>query len=384
MRKADSSHTHPPFPTPIPRVTIRPSSGTHFLNLSPRHLSLRLREVSLVAALTIVSGCASGYHVVSPPAPFSNPSLGVAWLTPREPGDSVALSRWRAAVGQPVIAASSERPSSVTTDELTIVSWNIALGAGDVEALFRRLQADHPNRAIVLLLQEAFRGDDDVPGAPPKIGSAGASAPRLAFARRIRGVMEREVDDLARSLDLSLYYVPSMRNGAPGASNEDRGNAILSTLPLDHLVAIELPFEKQRRVALAANVRGTTSAGKPWTLRVASAHLDNSSGAKKVWIGSEFGRTRQARGLRDALAGSEPLVLGGDFNTWFGFNDAAYRETARAFPDTRVTDGRRTFLGLMRLDHLFYRLPDGWRAQFRRAESAFGSDHHPLIATIAF
>lgn len=333
--------------------------------------------MSLVAAVTILSGCASGYRVVSPPAPFSNPSLGVAWLTPDGPSDSAALSRWRAAVGQPVIAASSQRSSAATIDELTIVSWNIALGAGDVAALFRSLQAAHPNRAIVLLLQEAFRGDDDVPGAAPNI-------PRLAFARRIRGVMEREVDDLARSLDLSLYYVPSMRNGAPGASNEDRGNAILSALPLDQLVAIELPFERQRRVALTARLRGTTSTGRPWTLRVASAHLDNSAGAKKAWIGSEYGRTRQARGLRDALAGVEPLVLGGDFNTWFGFSDAAYRETARAFPGTRVTDGRRTFLGLMRLDHLFYRLPDGWRADFRRAESAFGSDHYPLIGTIAF
>ena len=357
------------------------------MNRSLRPIPRRLREVSLVAALTIVSGCASGYRVVSPPAPFSNPSLGVAWLTPHERSDAAALSRWRAAVGQPVIAASSQKRVeagfSRPVDELTVVSWNIALGAGDVEALFRRLQADHPNRAIVLLLQEAFRGDDDVPGATPSIGSTGAS-PRLAFARRIRGVMEREVDDLARSLDLSLYYVPSMRNGAPGASNEDRGNAILSTLPLDQLVAIELPFERQRRVALAANVRGTTSAGKPWTLRVASAHLDNSSGAKKVWIGSEYARMRQARGLRDALAGSEPLVLGGDFNTWFGFNDAAYRETVRAFPKTRVTDGRRTFLGLMRLDHVFYRLPDDWRAEFRRGDSAYGSDHHPLITSIRF
>ena len=61
-----------------------------------------------------------------------------------------------------------------------------------------------------------------------------------------------------------------------------------------------------------------------------------------------------------------------------------YRELAGAFPDTRVTDDRRTFLGLLRLDHLFFRVPDEWRAEFKRGESSFGSDHHPLIASIHF
>lgn len=330
--------------------------------------------MSLLATLLIVSGCAGGYRVVPPPSPFSAPALGVTWLTPDGPSDGLSLSRWRAAVGQPVISSRPGRSDSApaAVDGLTIVSWNIALGAGDVAALFRQVQGAHPDRAIVLLLQEAFRGGDDLPRSP--VG--------VAYARRIGGRSEREIDDLARSLNLSLYYVPSMRNGAPGSSDEDRGNAILSTLPLENLVAIELPFERQRRVALAATVRGMTSAGMPWALRVASAHLDNSSGAKKVWIGSEYGRTRQARALRDALGGAEPLVLGGDFNTWFGFSDAAYRETARAFPATTVTDTRRTFLGVMRLDHLFYRLPSGWSAEFRRAESALGSDHHPLIASV--
>ena len=261
---------------------------------------------------------------------------------------------------------------STPVDELTILSWNMALGAGDVAELFREHAAQHPNRAVVLLIQEAFRGGPDVPASPID----------AAFARRITGRDERRVDELARALGLSLYYVPSMRNGAPGISNEDRGNAILSTLPLEDLVAIELPFEKQRRVALTATVRGTSSHGERWSLRLANVHLDNSSGWQRAWIGSEYARTRQARGLRDALAGTEPLVVGGDFNTWFGFNDAAYRETARAFPGTRVTDLRRTFLGLMRLDHVFYRIPRGWRAEFKRAESNYGSDHHPLIASI--
>jgi endonuclease/exonuclease/phosphatase family metal-dependent hydrolase len=329
--------------------------------------------VSLAAALALSSACAGGYQLKAPPTPFSSVTAGISWLTPAEATDARILSRWRAAVGAPVISqpvAARVRP----VDTLTVVSWNIALGSGDLPTVFRSLQHEHPERGIVLLIQEAFRGGDEVPRSPRD----------AAFARRIDCSPEREIEDVARSLGLSLYYVPSMRNGAPGVSNEDRGNAILATLPLENLAAIELPFEKQRRVAIAATVSGTSSSGRSWSLRVASAHLDNSSGWNRALIGSEYARTRQARGLRDALDGAAPLLLAGDFNTWFGFNDAAYRETVRAFPGTRVSDTRRTFRGLMRLDHVFYRLPDGWRADFKRAESAFGSDHYPLITSVHF
>jgi endonuclease/exonuclease/phosphatase family metal-dependent hydrolase len=39
-------------------------------------------------------------------------------------------------------------------------------------------------------------------------------------------------------------------------------------------------------------------------------------------------------------------------------------------------------MGLLRLDHLFFRLPDGWRGRFHRAAERYGSDHYPLVATI--
>ncbi len=215
----------------------------------------------------------------------------------------------------------------------------------------------------------------------PSLLSRGA-----AFAARLEGLradgQRDEVEAIAASLRMHAYYVPSMRNGSPLVSDEDRGNAILSTLPLSDLTAFELPFERQRRVAVGATVSGVSRAGSPWQLRVVSAHLDNMAGPKRLWLGAEFARVRQTRGLIDQLRSERPLVLGGDFNTWFGFGDEAFRETARAFPDTRVTDRRATFRGLLRLDHLFFRLPDGWRAEFRRADGHYGSDHYPLIATI--
>jgi endonuclease/exonuclease/phosphatase family metal-dependent hydrolase len=105
-----------------------------------------------------------------------------------------------------------------------------------------------------------------------------------------------------------------------------------------------------------------------------------------LWVaGGEFGRTRQARGLVSALADEKALVLGADLNTWFGFSDSAYRTAARAFPRTpQVTDRRGTFHGLLRLDHLLFRLEDGWSAAFHRANDTYGSDHYPLIGQITF
>jgi endonuclease/exonuclease/phosphatase family metal-dependent hydrolase len=174
-----------------------------------------------------------------------------------------------------------------------------------------------------------------------------------------------------------------MRNGIPALSSEDRGNAILSTLPLEDLSAIELPFERQRRVAVAATVSGRDPDGAQWRIKFVSAHLDNLVGAKRLWIaGGAFARARQARALVDYVEADEVAVLGGDFNTWFGFGDPAFVETHRAFPGTKVTDRRPTFLNVLRLDHLFFRVPGDWSASFVRGARSYGSDHWPLIATI--
>jgi endonuclease/exonuclease/phosphatase family metal-dependent hydrolase len=315
--------------------------------------------------------CATAAQLAPATGPLAD-APGVTWLTSHDASDRVSLARWRRAVGQPIVMRHAAAPQS--SQGLVVVSWNIALGSGDVATLFRSVQHEHPGQDVVLLLQEAFRGGPEVPHAPE----------HGEFARKIRGVSDREIDDVAKALGVSLVYVPSMRNGAPGLSDEDRGNAILSTLPLEDITAIELPFERQRRVAVAATVRGRTTTGEAWHLRVVSAHLDNMAGASRVWIGAEYARLRQARGLREALNGADSLLLAGDFNTWFGFKDAAYRETAAAFPQTRVTDTRRTFMGLLRLDHVFYRLPPTWRTTVRRGESSLGSDHYPLITTLQF
>src|SRR4029078_10443630 len=95
----------------------------------------------------------------------------------------------------------------------------------------------------------------------------------------------------ADALGLSLLYVPSMRNGRAA---EDRGNAILATMRLDDLEAIELPLDRQRGVAIAATIR--LRARRPITLRIVSTHFTNVVG-HHLWLFSEPGRIRQARAL---------------------------------------------------------------------------------------
>lgn len=303
----------------------------------------------------------------------SSRARSVAWFGPNDREDGASLTRWRESVGPPVTPEATL--DAAPHDAITLVSWNTAVGDADIVSFVRSLPPS--NRPLVLLLQEVCRGGSAVPALLDL---------HAGFAGRLGGpsdLQSRHIDEIGRQLGLHVYYVPSMRNGGP-TSDEDRGNAILSSLPLTDLRAVELPFERQRRVAVAATLNGYSSTGDPWRVRVVSAHLDNMASVKRAWIGAEYGRARQARSLASLLDDDVPTILAGDFNTWFGFSDQAYAETARAFPETQITDRRPTFRGLLRLDHVFYRLAPGWRAEFQRGSSRYGSDHYPLVGSLRF
>ena len=337
------------------------------MNILSRSFPLRLCIPVLFLAST--AGCVASSGLVHRDTAQS----GVQWFGPPAAGDEGHLSRWRLSVGPPVVNVDGGTTAE-SLDAITVVSWNTAVGEGDVVKFVRAL----PPGPVVLLLQEVYRGGPEVPSNLPG---------PFSFAGHLGGAAGgpncREIEDVAARLGMNVYYVPSMRNGG-GTSDEDRGNAILSNLPLTDLRAVELPFERQRRVAITASISGRTASGTPWHVRLVSAHLDNMSTIKRAWIGAEYGRARQARELAALLQDPEPTILAGDFNTWFGFSDRAYLEIAHAFPQTTVVDRRATFHGLLRLDHVFFRLPPGWRAEFRRADSRFGSDHYPLVGSLHF
>jgi endonuclease/exonuclease/phosphatase family metal-dependent hydrolase len=337
-----------------------------------------LRHLLPLAALALAS-CARAVTLtpcsVDRCGVASDPSVAIEWLRPAPESERRKAQPWCDAVGPPVVLPRAAASGRVRT--LAVIAWNVHEGAGDLGALVDALRSGSLTGGtrvdgFVVLAQEAVRRGPEVPRAVP----AGA---RWAHAIRPRRPRQTIVE-VADRLGLSLFYLPSMRNGAPSQTDEDRGNAILSTLPLAGFTAIELPSEWQRRVVVAATIAGVSGTGRPWSLRVVSVHLANIV-RHHLWVLAEPGRGRQARALASVLDRDEPVVVGGDLNSWFGVHDTAYAEFARRFDAVADIDRRPTF-GPLRLDHLFFRLPEGWRAEVRRADSTFGSDHYPLVATV--
>jgi endonuclease/exonuclease/phosphatase family metal-dependent hydrolase len=262
----------------------------------------------------------------------------------------------------------------------------VRAGAGDVLALIRELESGEltgwPVRDFALLLQEAYRSSPEV----PRGGDAGLTT-RISIPPP-SGV-RIDVQEVAARAGLHAFYAPSMPNGAPreGGPAEDRGNAILSTLPLVELSALELPFEAQRRVAVTASVTGRAEDGTDWTVRLASGHLDTRSRWSRLLDSFGRGRARQAGELARGLEG-ESVLLGADLNTWSTpFLEGALDILYQRFPDTPRYEGA-TFAaaGLIprRLDHFLVRLPDGHTTHVRRIPKRYGSDHYPLIAVVRF
>jgi endonuclease/exonuclease/phosphatase family metal-dependent hydrolase len=228
----------------------------------------------------------------------------------------------------------------------------------------------------VLLLQEAYRAGPRVPaGVPP-----GAPVPR---AVRPDVAWREDVVSIARALALHLVYVPSMRNGrAPGPDGpEDRGTAILSTMPLEDVAVIELPLARHRRAAVAATMADPQSGVRT---RVVSLHLDTVGSWRRLYLFSSRHRARQAEHVVDVLGRAGNVVLGADLNTWSeGPAESAVTRLRQAFADTPAPRWQPTYQGMWRLDYFFFRLPDGWAARVRRPPLTLGSDHHPLVAEIA-
>jgi endonuclease/exonuclease/phosphatase family metal-dependent hydrolase len=217
---------------------------------------------------------------------------------------------------------------------------------------------EDPN--VILLLQETIR-IGAAPGRVPK----GSSMPR-----RIRGPRAPVADilEIAALEDLNALYIPSMRNGREGSTGrtgtpEDRGNAILSTLPVSDPLAIELPFAAQRRVAVSARVGEGAAA-----LRVVSVHLDTFGGQ---------GRQAPALlGALDAAGAGDPLLIAGDFNSSMR-RRAVIRASGLEVRRVACPGVTHKFF---QLDHV---LTAGVDVSNCERLPAFGSDHTPLKFTLS-
>ena len=178
---------------------------------------------------------------------------------------------------------------------------------------------------------------------------------------------------------MSVAYVPSMRNGS--STREDRGNAILSTEPLSDVRAIETPFGKQRRVAVAATVTPRGSVIEP--IRVLSTHFD---------IGGK--RTAQAEAIASRIGDFEGalMIVGGDFNAMKGLNDPTVRAIGQRMDMESCGTGRTHRWPLRldvlaffvkRLDYVFSSLgSSGLTRECRTLSDSFDSDHLPILLTV--
>jgi endonuclease/exonuclease/phosphatase family metal-dependent hydrolase len=219
---------------------------------------------------------------------------------------------------------------------------------GDLPRLVQRLESGQLTcvapAEYVLLLQEATATDD-------------GSVPLLPTRRR-----------------LSAAFVPVRHDG-----RVTRGNAIVATTPLADVNAVALPRERQPRAALTAAI---TVGGS--RLFVVSTHLENRV---SWWLGGpliDTARGRQAEALVRALPTNRPGIVGGDMNTWLGVTEPAWRVLRRRFPDTPPDEyvPAATFRDRLALDHLFFDLPEGWRAERRVVPDTYGSDHRPVLGLI--
>ena len=357
------------------------------------------RALVLVSSLAAgLAACMPSHRMTPDVAPGrSCPDVSEhAWYVPEAEGDQSRLEDWCLTVGPPVVI--HEPPGGfgelMPGEVFTVVSWNVDIGGGDVLSFVEselgltcagresELASDTPHFA--LLVQEAFRRSNDIPDAP-----AGSTVPR-AVAESTRPGERLDVLAVAERCGLSLVYAAAARNGSEPRDGlrEDKGVAILATLPLEDVFFIELPYEAARRVAVSATVRDARGR----RLRLANLHLISMAGPSRALTTGNGSRLRQGQAASEALAqgeaGGEPIatMLAGDFNTWSSRETTLLR-LREQFPDSPPPLEEGTH-GAFPTDHVLLRA--GSRGitlgenSYSRLEESYYSDHHPIQVRVRF
>src|SRR5262245_3194336 len=141
-----------------------------------------MRRMFPLIAAAVLAGCSmvSRPHV-SPSATEVCRSTAASmtamrWSSPPGHADRERLDAWCAGVGPPLLRSRREAPASTDPPraaEVAFVSWNVHVGAGEIERfindLRRGLLTGQPVGNFVLMLQEAVRFEEVpatiVPGA---------------------------------------------------------------------------------------------------------------------------------------------------------------------------------------------------------------------------
>ncbi|MFV1981527.1 MAG: hypothetical protein ACC655_10270, partial [Rhodothermia bacterium] len=236
--------------------------------------------------------------------------------------------------------------------------------------------------------QESLRRSDDI----PEDVIAGGLLPRVGGNAHPGALLD--IVQVAERCGLSVFYLPGSRNGADEFAGlyEDKGNAILSTLPLSDLAGIELPFESVRRIVPVATV--TTPNGKQ--VRVASVHVITTPPPWRVIMTGNTARERQSLGLIDGLEqiestyGEVSTIAAGDLNTYSN-RETALRKLRRYFTASPPSLGKPT-RGPVQADHILFRQSAFFEKEadriipgsYQRVDELYFSDHNPVRARLRF
>jgi len=388
-------------------------------------LGRRHNRATLISALGVtLSGCMPGYRIVSEPPPdrtcaalATEPAGAIVdWYFAAGPGDGTEHERWCRTMGPVEVGAvpSADFAALGSGDSLAVAVWNTDAGAGYLQEFLReelgldcsgdtlRLKPGYSH--FVLLIQEALRRSNEIPDTPEKLWVTPPPVKEEERPGRRLGAAE-----VARECGLAYIYAAASRNGwqPRDGLREDKGNAIISTLPLSDFIVAELPFEAARRVVPMATVHGPNGD----SLRVASVHLITTPPAWRTLKTGNSARLRQALGLVEALELIErersgcleavqstefvvqcdstyttPTVIAGDLNTW-STRETALRHLMAYFPDSPPLLNEPT-RGPFPTDHVLFRSGRGGvrilTRTYRRIPKAYYSDHNPIIVYFKF
>src|SRR5206468_11565756 len=132
------------------------------------------RVTSSTLALSAVEGRALRCRTA---ATAEGSNAAVQWIQADAAGDRRRLDEWCRTVGPAVVAESTIlHAPPPRLEDVAVVSWNVEVGGGDLEALLDYVGIDR-GRPIVILVQEAYRAGALVPPLAKIAPAPGRIAP---------------------------------------------------------------------------------------------------------------------------------------------------------------------------------------------------------------